>query len=331
MTDEMTTLRAVDPTLSATAPTELDDRAQRDLLAIISTPSGHKLKRRGGWGAAAGLAVAMVIAAVILGLPDGAPAPRAYAATPPLLAVISTSSEPALVLNDLAARAQRANGTASTVDQVIRTQSWSLFTRVDGKTVNSAVIPVESELRWGADRSGTLKRVTGQPYFPNPDNEHAWLEDGRPARPGTMLTSETYALGDFKPMWNAAPPTDPRDLAEYLAIGHPIERIGTAELFVAIGDLARERDLSAVQRAAVLRILAKAPDMNALGTVIDRLGRPGIAVATDSDYSGLMTRYILVFDPNTGALNAEEAWLTTSAGRLNVPVPSVISYTAWKH
>ena len=331
MTDEMTMLRAADPTLSLAAPVELDERAERDLFAITAAPAGHKFGRWARWRLAAGLAAAVLIVAVVLGVPGGAPAPRAYAATPPLLAVISTSSAPASVLNDLAARAQRAHGTASTVEQVIRTQSWTLFTRVDGKTVNSAVIPVESELRWGANRAGTLKRVTGQPYFPNPDNEHAWLEDGRPARPGTMLTSETYAPGDFKPMWNAAPPTDPRDLAEYLAIGHPIERIGTAELFVAIGDLARERDLSAVQRAAVLRILAEAPDVNALGTVIDRLGRPGIAVATDSDYSGLMTRYILVFDPNTGALNAEEAWLTTSAGRLNVPVPSVISYTAWKH
>jgi hypothetical protein len=202
---------------------------------------------------------------------------------------------------------------------------------VDGETVNSAVVPVESELQWGTDRSGTLKRVTGQPYFPNPDSKRAWLDGGRPARPGTVLTNDTYAPGGFKPMWDAAPPSDPRDLVEYLAIGHPIERIGTAELFVSIADVARERQLSGLQRAAILGILAKAPDVNALGTVVDRLGRPGIAVATDSDYSGLMTRYVLVFDPTTGALNAEEAWLTTSAGKLNVPVPSVISYTAWKH
>ena len=56
-----------------------------------------------------------------------------------------------------------------------------------------------------------------------------------------------------------------------------------------------------------------------------------MAIYTDSDYSGLMTRYVLVFDPATGTLNASEEWLTTTAGALKVRVPAVISYSAWRH
>ena len=324
-------LREADPARPLTGIVELDKRAQRDLHTITASPASRKAQRRGGWRWVAGIAAGVGTVAVVLGLPGGTPASQALAATPPLLPVTSTSAEPAAVLNDIADRAKRAAGPEANGNQVIRTQSWSLFTRVDGKTVNSAVVPTESELRWSTDRSGTLKSVTGQPYFPDEASERAWTDAGQPARPGTVLTNQTYAPGKFAPMWSTEPPADPRDLADYLAIGHPIQQIGTAELFVAIADLARERELSPSQRAALLHALAKASDLRAMGTVVDRLGRPGFAVATDSDYSGLMTRYILVFDPTTGALNAEEAWLTTSAGQLHVPVPSVVSYTAWKH
>jgi hypothetical protein len=62
------------------------------------------------------------------------------------------------------------------------------------------------------------------------------------------------------------------------------------------------------------------------GTVIDRAGRAGIAVALDSAYSGLATHYVLIIDPRTGQLLADEATLTTSAGKLNVRIPAVVDY-----
>ena len=64
--------------------------------------------------------------------------------------------------------------------------------------------------------------------------------------------------------------------------------------------------------------------------VTDRAGRTGTAIATDSSFTGLPVRYVLVFDPHTGGLLASEQWLTTTAGALDVPVPSVIQYHLWR-
>ncbi len=40
-------------------------------------------------------------------------------------------------------------------------------------------------------------------------------------------------------------------------------------------------------------------------------------------------RYLMIFDPVTGQLLDSEQILTTSAGRLNVAIPAVISYTVY--
>jgi hypothetical protein len=82
-------------------------------------------------------------------------------------------------------------------------------------------------------------------------------------------------------------------------------------------------------RAAVLRFVAATPGIRLTGHVTDRAGRPGIAVSLDSDYSGLPTRYTLIFDEHDGRLLGDEEMLTTTAGKLNVPVPSVIGYTTY--
>jgi hypothetical protein len=64
------------------------------------------------------------------------------------------------------------------------------------------------------------------------------------------------------------------------------------------------------------------------GTVTDRAGRPGLAISLDSSYSGLLTRYTLIFDRN-GKLLGEEETLIGNPGKLNVCSPSVIGYTTF--
>ena len=59
----------------------------------------------------------------------------------------------------------------------------------------------------------------------------------------------------------------------------------------------------------------------------DRAGRPALAVAVDSARHGLpTTRYTMLIDASTGAVLGFEQMLTESAGKLNVPIPSVIGY-----
>ena len=81
-------------------------------------------------------------------------------------------------------------------------------------------------------------------------------------------------------------------------------------------------------RAAVLRYVARTPGLVLVRWVTDRAGREAIAVAVD-DMSGLPTRHTLLFDPADGRLLGREEMLTTSAGKLNVPIPSVIGYTVY--
>ncbi|WP_033212259.1 hypothetical protein [Kitasatospora phosalacinea] len=55
----------------------------------------------------------------------------------------------------------------------------------------------------------------------------------------------------------------------------------------------------------------------------------GEAFSAESDGSGLPARCAFVVDPGGGRIHGDEAKLTSGAGALDVPVPSVISYTAY--
>jgi len=63
------------------------------------------------------------------------------------------------------------------------------------------------------------------------------------------------------------------------------------------------------------------------GTVIDRVGRSGVAVSLESAFGGLPTRYTLIFDPSTGGLLGEEETLMGNPGKLAVRSHAVIAYT----
>ena len=62
--------------------------------------------------------------------------------------------------------------------------------------------------------------------------------------------------------------------------------------------------------------------------MIDRAGRPGVAITLDSSYSGLLTRYTWIFDPRTGALLGNEEMLI-DPGKLHVRSRSIIAYTTF--
>jgi hypothetical protein len=98
---------------------------------------------------------------------------------------------------------------------------------------------------------------------------------------------------------------------------------------VAVEDLNRDRVLEPAVRSAILRLLAQLRILRYDGTVADRAGRAGQAFSLDSDYSGLPTRYTVIFSADTGELIADEQVLTSTAGKLNVAIPAVIGYTLY--
>ncbi len=140
------------------------------------------------------------------------------------------------------------------------------------------------------------------------------------------LTWGSDGSGDYDSSFPAVLTTGAGELLALLKAGHPIDDIGTAELFIAIGDLYREQSPLPEVRAALLHLVDVAPDVEDLGGVQDRQGRTGRGVAVTSDYSGLDTRYVLTFDSDNGALLSFEQVLVGDVGRLNVSSPAVISY-----
>lgn len=324
-------LRAADPVPDAPG---LDGRAEADLQRILAsvaadpapgTQQRHRSPSRSrSWllSAAAVAVVAVALAGVAssgLGLPSGGS--PAYAATPAQLTVVAPVSaaglpadaDAATVLNAIAVRtAALADDTGSGRYARVETEGWALWTRVDGEQVTSEVVPQRSTAWAARDGSG---RVVTRRDGPGSD---------------TSTTDRTLAPGERSFMWSLGSlSSDDAELAQQLEQGHPVQN-GPAERLVAVSDLAAEQPLAPPVRAAVLRYLARTPGLAVDGIVADRAGRRGVAVHVDTTMSGLPERRTLIVDPDDGRILGAETLLTTDAGKLNVPVPSVISYNTFR-
>ncbi len=324
--DELELLARADPAPAGSGPWSdrpLDGRARQDLeLLREHGPLQALVRRRWLLGAAAAAAGVLALSAVWL----VRPVDPAYAATPPVAEFSTTSAigtDAGALLDDLAADAATApTGTASAATSF---EEWSLSTQVDGVDTTSVVLPRQVSRTVGTDGAATLQAVAGTPFFPTEEHQRAWRRDGAPLVAGDDLGTLTVPADQA--LFPDAPPATAEAMREHLARAHPLDEGGTSQLFVAVADLAREWTLDAPQRAALLEVLAAAPDVEVVGEGVDRAGRPGVALATESDRTGLPTRYLLVLDPATGAVLAAEQQLTTDAGALDVPVPSTIAYT----
>ena len=198
--------------------------------------------------------------------------------------------------------------------------------RVDDKAVNTAIVSTEHVLSLNADRSVRETARVSDIDYPTQASRSAWEQDA-PVAVGDVLQDETYPAGQIPKTYPDAAPTTPSALLTFFEAGHPIGEYGSGELFVAIEDLVREQRLTGSQEAAILQLLASRKDIVTLGSVKDRAGRPGVAFATDSTFTGLPTRHVLVVDPDSGELLASETWLTSSAGKLGIAVPAATEYT----
>jgi hypothetical protein len=280
------------------------------------------------WVPAAGVAAAVALA-VSLGLPGRTA--TAVAATPSVLKytqVASTSRAEAQAIAQECLERQRS-ARAVPAAFTVRWSEWSLATRVAGRQVTSAVVPVQVSLTRRSDGSAELVRRTSAPQFPDRASRERWVDDGRPAAQPVTVGHERWAPGGFSPDASALP-DDPDRLLPALAEGHPIEQLGDAEVLVAIADAYRSARLSPAQQAALFSFAASRAGLEPFGQVTDRAGRVGYALSVESDYSGLPTRYTAIFDPATGRLLDLEQTLTRSAGSLGVRVPATIGYTVFE-
>jgi hypothetical protein len=303
------------------ADAHADPQGQATLERILATPTaktGRDARRWWPyailpsvvWAAIAVTFVFLVVRSVDAGSP-------ALAATPSPLAYHLPERAPSgrellLRLASVAAREPVTTG-PSNAYAYVRTAGWYLVTQVSGNQANSKVVAGVRE-SWiaanGFDRWIT-RRVPG-------DGSHVSL---------TILGPQTGRdAGSGPPRLRLS--TVPAVIAHQLDIGHP-RSIGPVERFVSLTDLELNQPIPPRAQSAILRVLARSPGLIDSGKVTDRAGRPGVAVSLDSAYSGLPTRYTLIFNPDTGNLLGEEETLVGNPGRLNVRPKSVIAYTAF--
>ena len=277
------------------------------------------------------MACATVVAAVsIVAVEFGQPPQAALAATPPMLqyqppATFEPAAERLRQLADVAAASPPLPRPPGTVEH-LRSASWGLNSAISGGATTSVVQPQERESWRTDDDAGRLITRNLPPAFQSEADRNTWLRKG-----GTEESQEeiiNYRAGAFYESWKAAVPTEADSLRRWLVVNRS-EHDAPVQYLEDIAELASVRLLGPAQRSAALRLLADLPGVTVTGTVTDRAGRRGDAFSMESDAHGLPARYTIIIDPVDGNLLGYEEVLTTTAGKLNVPIPAVISYRSY--
>ena len=300
----------------------LDERARTDLAAILAGGPAASPElgprpgpsRRSRLALSVAAAVALALVAASRGTQPRAAERRRLRGHPPPLVYLpaGTAQDASTLLTEIAARtAPLPDTTGAGRYAYVETLNWDLFTTVNGERVTSEVVS-QHRHQWAANDGSGRTVVTAKPPGGRTVRED-WPASGDPADLMWPLRSLSG---------------DDASLARQLGAGHPAAN-GPAGRFEAVKDAYLQMPLPPTVRAAMLRYLAATPGVVVTGNVTDRAGRDGIGFSVDSDYTGLPTRYTFIIDPDDGRLLGSEDMLTTTAGRLNVPVPSVIGYTVF--
>ncbi len=315
-----------------------DARATAAFNAIVATPRpivlseprhpSKPLSRRFAPGFVPALAVAIALIAVSVGTERSST--QAPVATPAMLDFRLVAAESASQLLDRMAQAADRQPALPPVGRefwYLRTANWHLTTAVSEKTT-SLVRPRIQEVWVGANGSARVVEATAAP-IPPADGSPASEKEAVNALPsgGGAVTTD-YAPGEYSTGQRILS-TDPAVLAQQFLSPNNPDIPDNVETLVAIISRLRQQPLPPPLLAAMYRVLGGLSGVEDAGTVTDRAGRPGVAIAMTSDYSGLPTRYVLIIDPDTAAPLANEQILTTDAGKLKVPIPSVSSYTTY--
>jgi hypothetical protein len=324
MADPDDELREANP-LSSRRASPLSPRAKQELselLASASAPATQPRRRAlPTIGFAAAASIAMIVAVVFAFTNFGQAGQASVAALPPLVTT-PLGDELGEVLAGLSERAS-AQTPPATRTQTIRVETWSVQVDADAPVSPYYVQPEEVEKVWEPDRSGTWRSWAGDIRYGAPPS------GGSAVDPGTALRDDRYAPGEFPLSFPEAPPDDVLELDSYLrSVGHLPSRPEAIEYFWAIEAMRFEWSLTGTQTAATLDLLAELPEVTLAGTVTDRLGREGIAIATDRA-SGTH-RMFLIFSSETGLLLSAESVYLGGIPDNALEYPTVLNYSAWK-
>jgi hypothetical protein len=227
--------------------------------------------------------------------------PAAVVAAPEPLPISGTGRPARGPLKELASVAATAGDTPHAGRYTyVHTQSWYADTTGKGRAATSR----DEQLWWKADRTGLQVITTLMEPPPRTSISKA----------GSTPQRTTYDHNNRLVVNIAQPSTEPALLAAQLNDVEPVTN-GPQSVVRGVVDLYRYHNLTAGQRAAALIALANTDGLTAYDAVVDRLGRPALAISVDSDNGA--TRDTLLFDQTSGRLlSYERLRLRASAAEL---------------
>ncbi|MFT4230191.1 MAG: hypothetical protein QM602_07885 [Microbacterium sp.] len=324
-------IRAARP-MSGHRDLPLTSRAKQELAdLVLSRPNAtlsraraasrqHDRRRMTRRLVAASTGIAMVAAATAVVLNILVPSGSAQAVTPAPLVTTAIGESTTETLEGLE-MVKQADDAAP--QHTVRLQSWELHTEIgdEGSIVSSSVEPHWSETTFADDGSVRILLTAADP-FPGQDAE------GLPT-PGTVLADETLEPGEYVSTYDEAVPTDPAEIDAYLAQYAGEESPLTAGAAIReISGLLSSIIVTTEQETAIIAYLQTLDGLTVAGTVIDRLGREGIAFSAADRRPGEYQDY-LILSPDTGSIIAAET-VYIGSERTDITSPSVIDYVAWE-
>lgn len=267
-------------------------------------------------------AVPALAAVLAIGLAIGPlTAAPAYAVTPPaLVAQPITQTADEVLATSIAALQAAQERTATRDSLVVR---WAM--RDDGKP-DPVIVPEWQEWVWDADGTGHLESRTGAPYSVTKDGTIV-PPAGEAPKEGSPLPGTGHHSSN---LFFAEPPSDAAGLRAY--IEDRVGPSGSADALAIWGVVSSIRDswaLSPAQQAAALQLVRDAGGVSVLGSVTDRLGRPGIALKIASTKRPQFTATLVLDTSTHEIIAADTIYAGGSTMKLKVAPGSVIEYKAW--
>lgn len=161
----------------------------------------------------------------------------------------------------------------------------------------------------------------GEPYALPAQGEEIWRD---PHDDQSREEDDEFGQGELHlGWWPDSLSSEPEELRNQLT-GDQTD-LTPRRVLTAVKDLYNEQPVAPTVAAAALRVVAALPGLHHEETAAEPLGRVGVRVSLDSDEGGSSTRYVMIFDKDTGLLIGHEEVLTRSAGYLAALVPCVVS------
>jgi hypothetical protein len=119
-----------------------------------------------------------------------------------------------------------------------------------------------------------------------------------------------------------------RQIGSYQPPPHELPASKSQRVLRAAAHLAANYVLGPAERRALLTVLAETEGLVYRGKVTDRAGQTGIAISTEAEHNGTLTRDVLVINERDGSLLSHET-VVLSADKPLMPLPAVTAYTLY--